>query len=164
MVKNAITVELQDTLQRSTKTHSPKHQNLRKQMSIRSIQTPKKSDDEESVNYLTSYQQLYDQVYDSNYDSDSDDYVTAISSDSANHLEHLKAKTKFGNILANSMIDSGSVCSLITKTLANRILKTTPLARWITMKQDNDLKTFSSEPIKFLGKLATTVTYNVWTC
>ena len=99
-----------------------------------------------------------------NYDSDSGDYVTAISSDSANQLEHLKAKTKFGNILANSMIDSGSVCSLITKTLANRILKTTPLARWITMKQDNDLKTFSNEPIKFLGKLATTVTYNVWNC
>ena len=32
------------------------------------------------------------------------------------------------------------------------------------MKQDNDLKTFSNEPIKVLGKLATTVTYNDWTC
>ena len=29
---------------------------------------PEKSDDEESVNYISSYQQLYDQVYDSNYD------------------------------------------------------------------------------------------------
>ena len=36
--------------------------------------TPEKQiDDEESVNYITSYQQLYDQVYDSNYYSDSDD-------------------------------------------------------------------------------------------
>ena len=33
-------------------------------------QSPEKSDDEESVNYITSYQQLYEQVYDSNYDSD----------------------------------------------------------------------------------------------
>ena len=32
------------------------------------------------------------------------------------------------------------------------------------MKQDNDLTTISNEPIKVLGKLATTVTYNEWTC
>ena len=45
MLKNAITVKLQDTLQRSDvspKIHSPKHQNLRKQMSIRLMQTPTK--------------------------------------------------------------------------------------------------------------------------
>ena len=40
--------------------------------------SPEKSDDEESVNYITSYQQFYDQVYDSNYDIDTDDYVAAI--------------------------------------------------------------------------------------
>ena len=33
-------------------------------------QSPEKSDDEESVNYITSFQRLYEQVYDSNYDSD----------------------------------------------------------------------------------------------
>ena len=58
-------------------------------------QTPEKSDDEESVNYITSYQQLYDQVYDSNYDSDSDDYVAAISSDSVHQLEPLNVKSKW---------------------------------------------------------------------
>ena len=36
-------------------------------------QSPEKSYEEESVNYISSYQQLYEQVYDSNYDSDSDD-------------------------------------------------------------------------------------------
>ena len=41
-----------------------------------------KSDDEEIVDYITSYQELYAQVYYSNYDSDSDYYVAAISSDS----------------------------------------------------------------------------------
>ena len=54
--------------------------------------TPEKSDDEESVNYITSYQQPYDQVYDSNYDSDSDNYVSAISCESANQLKPLNAK------------------------------------------------------------------------
>ena len=53
-----------------------------------------KSDNEDSVNYITSYQQLYDQVYESNYDSDSDDYVTAVSSDPSNQLEPLNAKIK----------------------------------------------------------------------
>ena len=50
-------------------------------------------------------------------------------------------------MVANSMIDSGSVCSIITKT-ANRIVKSTPYALWILTKQDKDLKTFSNEPIK----------------
>ena len=75
-----------------------------------------------------SYQQLYDHVYDSNYDSDSDGYVAAISCDSGNHLEPLKAKTQFGKVQANAMIDSGSVVKF-TKTLANRILRNTPSAK-----------------------------------
>ena len=113
---------------------------------------------------MKSYQQLYNQVYDSNNNSDSDDYLAAISSDSANQLEPLNAKITYRSILANSMIGSGSVCSLITKTLANRILKTSPLARWITTKKDKDLKTFSNEPIKVLGKFSTAVTCSDWTC
>ena len=58
------------------------------------------------------------------------------------------------------MIDSGSVASLITNTLANRILLTTPSAKRITTKQNNVLKTFSNEPIKVLGQLETMVIYN----
>ena len=99
-----------------------------------------KSNDEESVNCLTSYQQLYNHVYDSNYDSDSDDYVADIFSDTANQLERFNEKCQYGSILANSMIDSGSVCGLITKTLADRILKTATLARWATTKQDKNPK------------------------
>ena len=51
-----------------------------------------KSDDEESVNYITSYQQLYEHVYDSNYDSDSEDYVAAITSDSVHQLEPINVE------------------------------------------------------------------------
>ena len=126
--------------------------------------TAKERDDEESVNYIISYQHLYDQVYDSNYDSDSDDYVAAISCDSANQLEPLNAKIQLGKIQANIMIDSGSVVILITKTLANRILRTTPSAKWITTKQNRVLKTSSNESIKVLGQLATMVIYNNRTC
>ena len=54
--------------------------------------TTAKSDDEESVNYINSYQQLYDQLYDENYDADSDDYIAAISSDAANQFNQLTQK------------------------------------------------------------------------
>ena len=62
------------------------------------------------------------------------------------------------------MIHSGSVVSLVTKTLAKRILRTSPFAKSTTTKQDKDFKTFSNESIKVLGKLLTTETYNDWTC
>ena len=79
-------------------------------------QFPEKSDNEESVNYITSYQKLYEQVYDSNYDSDSDDYVAVISSDSVHQLEPLHVEVQLGEIRALAMIDSGSAVSIITET------------------------------------------------
>ena len=70
-------------------------------------------------------------------------------------------KTKF---IANSMIDSGSVCSIINKTLANNILKRTPSARWIASTCEKDLTSHLNEPIKVLGKIAITVVYTDWIC
>ena len=125
-------------------------------------QSPKKSDDEESVNYITSYQQLFEQVYDSNYDSDSDDYVAVISSDSIHQLEPLNVEVQPGEIRALAMIDSGSAVSIITETLADQIIRTTKSAEWTDTKERRNLKTFSNEPIKVLGHLETTVTYNQW--
>ena len=48
------------------------------------------------------------------------------------------------------MIDPGSAVSIVMETLADQILRTT------------NLKTFANEPIKVLGHLETTVTYNQW--
>ena len=97
-----------------------------------------------------------------NYDSDCNDYLTAISSDAEYQLEPLSAKDQQGKIVANSMIHSGSVCSIITKTLFNIILNKTLRARWIASKCERDLKTLLNEPIKLLGKITTTVVYNDW--
>ena len=60
------------------------------------------------------------------------------------------------------MIDSGNAVRLITKTLANQILRTTQSAKWITKRENRDLKTISNDPIKVLGHLETTVPYNNW--
>ena len=91
--------------------------------------TVERSDDEKSVSYFTSYQQPYDQIYEYNYESDSGEYVAAISCDSANQHEPLNAQIKFGSVQANTVIDSGSIVSLITKTLAIRILETSLSAK-----------------------------------
>ena len=125
-------------------------------------QSPEKSDDEESVNYITSYQQLYEQVYDSKYDSDSDDYVAVISSDSVHQLEPLNVEVQLGKVKALAMIDSGSAVSIITETLADKTLQTTKSAKWTDTKDRRNLKTFSNEPIKVLGHLETKITYNQW--
>ena len=62
------------------------------------------------------------------------------------------------------MIDSGSAVSLITKTLANQILRTTQSAKkCYTKRVKGNLKTFSNEPINVLGNLETRVSYNNWT-
>ena len=121
-----------------------------------------KSDHEESVNYITSYQQLYEQVYDSNYDSNSDDYVAPISSDSVHQLEPLNVKIQLGEIKTSVMIDSGSAVSTITRSLANKISRSTKSAKWTNATEKRNLKTFSNEPIKVLGHLETTVIYNQW--
>ena len=89
-------------------------------------------------------------MYDSNYDRDSDDYVAVISSDSVHQLEPLNVEVQLGKITALAMIDSGRAVSIITETLADKILQTTKSAKWTDTKEKRNLKTFSNEPIKVL--------------
>ena len=105
---------------------------------------------------------MYEQVYDSNYDSDSDVYVAAISSDSVHQLEPLNVEVQMGEIKTSAMIDSGSAVSIITKSLANKILRSTKSAKWTESTERRNLKTFSNESIKVIGHLETTVVYNQW--
>ena len=85
-------------------------------------------------------------MYDSNYDSDSDDYVAVISSDSVHQLEPVNVEVQLGKVRALAMIDSGSAVSIITETLADKILQTTKFAKWTDTKDKRKLKTFSNEP------------------
>ena len=60
------------------------------------------------------------------------------------------------------MNDSGSVRSILTKILAKNIPHTTPTAGLVASADMKDLKTFSSETINVLRKVATTTKYNDW--
>ena len=78
--------------------------------------------------------------------------ILTLTYKSANQLEPLNAQNKFGNVQASAMIDSCSVVSLITKTLADKILRISPSAKWTTTKQDKVLKIFSKKQSKYLEK------------
>ena len=80
---------------------------------------------------------MYEQVNVSNYGSDSDNYFAAIPSDAANQLEPLVAEVQLGKISLNSMVNSLSDCSILTRILANNILKTTSTARWTASACEN---------------------------
>ena len=105
---------------------------------------------------------MYEQVYDSNYDSDSDDYVAAISSYSVHQLEPLNVEVQIGKIRTSAMIVYGSAVSIITKSLANKIIRSTKSAKWTDTTEKRNLKTFSNEPVRVIGHLETTVIYNQW--
>ena len=99
-------------------------------------------------------------MHDSNYDSDSDDYVAAISKDATNQFDPSYAKIQLWKFTEKSIAESGNVCRIIAKTLANCILQSFPSAQWITSKCEKDLKIHSNEPNKAHGRIATTVVYN----
>ena len=88
--------------------------------------------------------------------------MAAISSDSVHLLEPLNVEVPLGKVEALAMTDSGSAVSIITDTLADKILQTTKSAKWTDTKDKRNLKTFSNDPIKVLGQLETTITYNQW--
>ena len=121
------------------KSQNPIHKTQK--MNVNQIdESRENSDDEDSVNYITNYQQLYEQVYDSNYDSDSDDYVAAISSDSVHQLEPLNVEIQLGEIKTSAMIDSGSAVSIITRSLANKNIRSTKSAKWTKCNRKKELE------------------------
>ena len=85
-----------------------------------------------------------------------------ISSDSVHQLELLNVEVQLGKVRALAMIDTGSAVSIITETLADKILQTTKFAKWTDTKDKRNLKTSSNEPIKVLGHLEILITYNQW--
>ena len=66
------------------------------------------------------------------------------------NLEPFNVQIQFGKVQANAMIDPGSVLSLITKMLANKILRTTPSANRVTTKKNKGLKTFQMNELECL--------------
>ena len=69
---------------------------------------------------------------------------------------------KNGNTQVELLIDSGSVRSILPKSLASQIVENSPLARWLMIAPPQELKTFSIEPINVTGMIQAPIASNGW--
>ena len=106
-------------------------------------------------------------IYDANYDSDYDDYddncVAAISYNTdAREVEPVNLDIRVGNTSTKALVDSGSVCTIINKSLADKVVLECKNSYWIQSPEIHDLKTFSNDIIKIKGIIKTSIKCNDW--
>ena len=70
---------------------------------------------------------------------------------------------KTGNTTTTLLVDSGSACSILNRSLASQVVKGSPQAFWTHEKSSPQLRTFSNKPIHIDGKIQSPITSNGWT-
>ena len=103
----------------------------------------------------------YNPQCESDYDSSDDNMVASIASN-AIQIEPKNTILQIGNTQVGLLIDSGSVCSILPKSLASEIVENSPLARWLMIPPPQELKTFSNEPINVTGMIQAPIASNGW--
>ena len=106
-------------------------------------------------------------IYDANYDSDNDDYndncVATISIKiDTREVESLHLDICIGNTTTKALVDSGSVCTIINKSLANAVVSACKESYWVQSPELHDLKTFSNDIIKISRVINTSIKCNNW--
>ena len=71
---------------------------------------------------------------------------------------------KIGNINTTLLVDSGSACSILNRSLASQVVQSSPRAFWINATVSPQLRTFSNEPIQVEGKIQSPRTSKGRTC
>ena len=112
---------------------------------------------EYSLNFLRSTK-----FYESDYSSGEDDMVAVFANGIAEN-EPLKMPIKVCNISTSLLVNSGSGRSILNRSLASQVLKSSPYAVWIHEKVRPQLRTFSNEPFSFEGNVNTPLKSNGWT-
>ena len=59
-------------------------------------------------------------------------------------------------------MDSGSVCTIVNKSLADKVVSESKDSYWIQSPEIHDLKTFSNDIIKIIGIIKTSIKCNDW--
>ena len=101
----------------------------------------------------------YNPQCESDYDSSDDNMVASIASN-AIQIEPKNTILQIGNTHVGLLIDSGSVCSILPKSLASEIVESSPLARLLMIAPPQELKTFSNEPINVIGMIQAPIASN----
>ena len=103
----------------------------------------------------------YNPQCESDYDSSDDNMVASIASNSIK-IEPKNTTLQIGNTQVGLLIDSGSVCSILTESLAAEIVDNFPLARWLMTAPPQELKTFANEPINVMGMTQAPIASKGW--
>ena len=80
----------------------------------------------------------YNPPCESDYDSSDDNMVANIASNSI-QIEPKNTTLQIGNTQVGLLIDSGSVCSILTESIAAEIVDNSPLARWMITTPPQEL-------------------------
>ena len=106
---------------------------------------------EDSVNFLRT-----NNLYESDYNSEEDNTVALIENDIAK-IGPLNMPIEIGNIPNTPLVDSGSACSTLNRSLAMQVVKSGLHAVWIHEEVSPQLRTFSNELIHSEGKIQTPI-------
>ena len=69
---------------------------------------------------------------------------------------------RIGKTETKALEDSGSVCTIINRSLPNAVVLNSQESFWVQSPENHDLKTFSNELIKTIGENNTSVKCNDW--
>ena len=124
------------------------------------VNNVEKDDQTEDINQISAD---FDPDLESNYSSDEDNCVASVSlADFTTSVEAVNFSLVFGNTATNVLVDSGSVCTIINKSLADSIISQDPNSKWKREANPKQWKTFSNEPIQTLGILQTSIQSKIW--
>ena len=116
-----------------------------------------------NVNKLLQQQSIYDAHYDSDYDDFDDNCVAAISiQNNVREVEPVNLKICVENTKTEALLDSGSVCTIVNKSLADTVVSECNKNYWVQSPKVHDLKTFSNDIIKIVGVIKTSIECNDW--
>ena len=106
---------------------------------------------------------IYGANYDSDYDYLENNWVAVITNDrNLRELERVKMQLQFGNIDTKALVDSGSVCKICYKNLANAVVLSNKDKYWTKPSELQDLKTFLNDLIMIIGVFNITAKCNDW--
>ena len=116
-----------------------------------------------NIDRLLQKQGFYDANYDSDYDDNDDNCVATISIKSdIREVEPVNLDICVGNTKTKALVDSGSVCTIINKSLAKTVVSECKGSYWVQSPEMHDLKTFSNDMIKIVGVINTLIHCNEW--
>ena len=114
---------------------------------------------EDSLNFLQPAK-----LYESDYSSGEEDNTAAMIDTAVENVEPLNMPLKIGNINTTLLVDSGSACSILNRSLASQVVQSSPRAFWIAETVPPQMRTFSNEPIQVEGKIQAPITSKGWAC